>query len=145
MQVHASCAARDGAGVLLLGPPGSGKSDLILRLLDRGWMLVADDRVDIEDGIARPPAPLAGLLEVRGLGILRLPYLAQARLALAIELGIASARLPVPIRHAGLDLPMLRLDPAAVSAAQRVALALDCALGRITQVAGGLPAGAAPA
>src|SRR6516162_9304950 len=80
MQIHASCAARDGAGVLLLGPPGSGKSDLALRLLDCGFMLVADDRVEVEGGVARPPPALAGLLEVRGLGILRLPYLQSARL-----------------------------------------------------------------
>ena len=63
MQIHASCAARDGAGVLLLGPPGSGKSDLVLRLLDRGFTLVADDRVVIEDGHASAPAALAGLLQ----------------------------------------------------------------------------------
>jgi len=135
MQIHASCAARDGAGVLLLGPPGSGKSDLVLRLLDRGFMLVADDRVDIESGVARPPAALAGLLEVRGLGIVRLPHLAQARLALAIELGSAP-RLPQPTRHPTLDLPLLALDATTASAAQRVALALDCALGRVGQHAG---------
>jgi HPr kinase/phosphorylase len=139
MQVHASCAARDGAGVLLLGPPGTGKSDLVLRLLDRGFSLVADDRVDIEGGVARPVAALAGLLEVRGLGILRLPHLAEARLALAVELGAAD-RLPASARHPMLDLPLLLLDPASASAAQRVALALDCALGRIVQVAGAFAA-----
>ena len=67
MQIHGSCAARDGAAVLLLGPSGSGKSDLALRLLDRGFLLVADDQVLIEDGVARAPPPLAGLLELRGL------------------------------------------------------------------------------
>jgi len=139
MQMHASCAARDGAGVLLLGPPGSGKSDLVLRLMDRGWMLVADDRVDIENGLARPPAALAGLLEVRGLGILRLPHLPEARLALAVELASA-CRLPAPARHLELDLPLLAIDPASASAAQRVALALDCALGRIVQLAGAFAA-----
>ena len=60
MQIHASCAAREGHGVLLLGPSGSGKSDLLLRLLDRGFALVADDRVDLQSGMASAPATLAG-------------------------------------------------------------------------------------
>ena len=136
MQVHGSCAARDGAGVLLLGSSGSGKSDLTLRLLDRGWILVADDRVDIDDGIARPPAILAGLLEVRGLGILRVPHLAQARLALVIELGATPQRLPIPVTHPDFGLPLLAFDPAGASAAQRVSLALDCVLGQLSQTAG---------
>ncbi len=136
MQIHASCVARDRAGVLLLGPPGSGKSDLALRLLEHGFMLVADDRVEIESGIARPPPHLAGLLEVRGLGIVRLAHAAEAALALAVRLGPPAERLPWPARDAELALPVIALDPAAPSAAARVALALDCALGRIAQVAG---------
>jgi HPr kinase/phosphorylase len=137
MQIHASCAARNGAGVLLFGPPGVGKSDLTLRLIDRGFLLVADDRVEIEDGLARSPAPLAGLIEVRGLGLLRLPHCAQARRALAVQLSTeATERLPSPQRHAELDLPLLRLDPRPASAAQRVELALDCALGRLAQPVG---------
>ena len=98
-------------------------------------MLVADDRVEIKDGLARPPAALAGLLEVRGLGILRLPYVSSVRLALAVELA-APARLPSPARHAELGLPLVRVDAGSPSAAQRVGLALDCALGRISQIAG---------
>lgn len=136
MQVHGSCAARGGAGVLLLGPPGAGKSDLLLRLLDRGFMLVADDRVEIEEGIARPAPTLAGLLEVRGLGIVRLPFVAPVRLALAVALGHAAERMPAPARYQPADLPMLSVDAAAPSAAAVVALALECALGRVTQVAG---------
>jgi HPr kinase/phosphorylase len=136
MQIHASCAARDGAGVLLLGPPGSGKSDLALRLLDRGFMLVADDRVEVEDGVARPPPQLAGLLEVRGLGILRLPHVPSARLALAVELGGPASRLPAPATHPELGLPLMAVDAGLPSAAQRVALALECVLGRVSQVAG---------
>ena len=139
MQIHASCAARDGAGVLLLGPSGSGKSDLLLRLLDRGFELVADDRVDIEDGLARAPSALAGLLEVRGLGIVRLPHRGAATLALAVELvagGEGVARLPEVLRHAGLGLPLVAVDPERASAAARVCLALDCATGRVGQVAG---------
>jgi HPr kinase/phosphorylase len=136
MQIHASCAARQNAGVLLLGPPGSGKSDLMLRLLHHGFTLVADDRVDIADGVARPPRTLAGLLEVRGLGIVRLPHSPSARLALAVSLAPPTARLPAPARHDLLDLPLVTIDPAAASAPARVALALDCALGQVSQVAG---------
>ena len=99
-------------------------------------MLVADDRVDIADGIASAPPALAGLLEVRGLGILRLPHAETARLALAVELGAVSERLPMPERHAELDLPLVRIDSAAASAPLRVARALDCAIGRVEQAAG---------
>ncbi len=110
----------------MLGPPGSGKSDLVLRLLDRGFALVADDQVEIEDGLARPPARLAGLLEVRGLGILRLPYLEEARLSLAVSAGVAE-RLPEPRTHLGV--PLIVLDPLQASAPARVERALDCVEG----------------
>jgi HPr kinase/phosphorylase len=136
MQVHGSCAARDGAGVLLMGPSGSGKSDLVLRLLSCGFDLIADDRVDIEGGVASAPAALAGLLEVRGLGLMHMPHRPAAALALVVTLGPAPARLPLPSRHATLDLPQVGIDAAAASAPDRVALALDCALGRVTQHTG---------
>lgn len=135
MQLYASCAARDGAGVLLVGASGAGKSDLLLRLLDHGFVLVADDRVDVDDGVARPPPALAGLLEVRGLGIVRMPHLASVRLALvaALERG---ERLPEPQRRFGL--PLIHLDPAAASAPARLAMALRCACGRSELVVGAL-------
>lgn len=140
-QVHGCCVARDGDGVLLLGPSGAGKSDLALRLLSLGFSLVADDRVIIQDGVASAPPSLAGLLEVRGLGIVRLPsYTESARLALVAELDPAVERLPFPARHATLNLPLIRLDPAAASAPNRIALALGCALGHISQVAGAFAA-----
>ncbi len=135
MQLHASCAARNGHGVLLLGSSGAGKSDLLLRLLDHGFSLVADDRVDILDGLAQPPAALAGLLEVRGLGIVRLPFTPSVRLVLAVQLGQAS-RLPGPARHPETALPLVTIDPALCSAPARVGLALDCALQQVHQIAG---------
>jgi HPr kinase/phosphorylase len=136
MQIHASCASRDGTGVLLVGPPGSGKSDLVLRLCTRGFELVADDRVEVADGIARPPAALAGLLEVRGLGIFRLPHVEQTRLALVADLAPTAHRVPCPARDARFGLPLIHIDANQASAPERVILALDCALGRIEQMVG---------
>ncbi len=122
--------------MLLVGPPGCGKSDLVLRLLECGFVLVADDRVNITDGMASAPAQLAGLLEIRGLGILKLPHLGETRLALAIDLATPAERLPQPERHAETGLPLVRIDASAASAPLRVARALDCALGRTEQVVG---------
>ena len=129
MLIHASCAARDGSGVLLTGPPGSGKSDLLFRLLDRGFMLVADDQVELIDHDASPAPSLAGLLEIRGIGIVRLPYLPHATIALSVILGRGN-RLPSPQRDAR-GLPVVMIDPACASAALRVCMALDCVLGRV--------------
>lgn len=145
MYLHASCAARHhtlgGDALLLIGPSGAGKSDMLLRLIDRGFALVADDQVVIEDGLARPPEALAGLLEVRGLGLFRLPYIAPVRLRLVVSLsGVAASRLPAPQAHAVLGLPEITLDATAPSAAARVVLALEAACGRITQQAGAFTA-----
>jgi HPr kinase/phosphorylase len=139
-RMHGSCVSRDGDGVLVVGPPGSGKSDLVLRLLSRGFELVADDQVTITNGMASGPAELAGLLEVRGLGIVRLPYRATARLALVVELNGRADRMPMPQNHPELDVPVVRIDAGAASAPDRVALALQCAIGQVTQVAGAFAA-----
>lgn len=139
-RIHGSCVARDAAGVLIVGPSGAGKSDLALRLMVHGFILVADDQVEVCDGHAQAPAPLAGLLEVRGLGIVRLPFLAAAKLHVVIALSDHSDRLPEPERHPGLDLPVVHVHAGSASAPQRVALALDCALGRVSQVAGAFAA-----
>lgn len=139
-QVHGSCVAREGNGVLLLGPPGSGKSDMVLRLLNHGFTLVADDRVNIVDGFASAPSSLAGLLEVRGFGIVRLPCAPSARLVLAVRLGPVLERLPAPEWDVALGLPTARLDPATASAPERLVLALDCVLGRVEPVVGAFAA-----
>lgn len=143
MQIHATCCARDDAagpvGVLLLGPPGSGKSDLALRLVDSGFLLVADDRVYIEgrqDGAyASAPAALRGLIEVRGIGIVRLSRtVPHARIALAVALTprVAQQRLPEPATTAlaGHAVPTVAVDAEAASAVARVRLALDVLAGR---------------
>jgi HPr kinase/phosphorylase len=143
MRLTASCAARAyGNGfdaALLLGPPGAGKSDFLIRLLHEGWALVADDQVDIEKGIASAPPTIAGLVELRGLGIFRLPAI-TAPLRLAIQLGTPPARLPDPATHAPSGLPLVTIDPHEPSATARAALALDAACGRRAQLAGAFAA-----
>jgi HPr kinase/phosphorylase len=138
MQMHGSCASKAGSGVLLIGPSGSGKSDLLLRLLDRGFALVADDRVEIVDGLASPPEALAGMLEVRGLGIVRLAHVAQTSLALVVDLDRPVLRLPEPMTHPILNLPLIAVEARHASAPAIVELALECVLARVAQVAGAL-------
>jgi hypothetical protein len=133
MIVHATCVALRGQGVLLLGDSGSGKSDLGLRLIHEGWSLVADDRVVLalkHGGIAAAaPSTIAGLLEVRGLGIVTLPA-RPARLKLAVQLGRENPRLPtaeqwMPEGLKGAPaLPLIRLDGRHPSDPAKVALAL---------------------
>jgi hypothetical protein len=149
MLVHASCAAREGHAVLLLGPPGAGKSDLLLRLLDRGWDLVADDQVRLSAAgaalLAAPPPALAGMVEVRGIGLLSgLPWRGPLPLALALRLLPRESvpRLPEPSREAfaGRSLPVVPLCPWDASAAAKAGLALDVALGRRALHAGAFAA-----
>ncbi len=127
--LHATAVALDGRAVLLIGPPGSGKSDLALRLVAAGWRLVADDRVVLtRDGdrlIAAAPARLAGLIEVRGVGIV--PEATHpAEVALVLDLGRRPDRLPAPdwIGLLGLSVPQLAFDPFGPSAVERAARAL---------------------
>ena len=100
VNIHATCVALGSHGVLLLGPSGSGKSDLALRLIDDGARLVADDRTLLftKNGAlhAKAPASIKGLLEIRGLGIVKLPVRANVRIALVVRLGREGARLPAP-------------------------------------------------
>jgi HPr kinase/phosphorylase len=135
MRLHANCVSRAGQAVLLVGPPGSGKSDLTLRLLDRGFDLVADDQVEITDLTATAPESLAGFLEIRGLGILRRPFVAQATLRLVVRMGHGE-RLPMPARYEILDLPVFSVDPFAASAPLLVGLALDAVQGNVSFVTG---------
>lgn len=131
-QIHATCVAIDGAGVLLLGPSGSGKSDLALRLIDDGADLVADDRVDLarlDAGlVASAPAALAGRIEARGLGIVRMGHRPRAPLVLAVRLVAPEhvARLPEPATEAfcGVALPLVRLAPFEASAPAKLRIAV---------------------
>jgi len=98
VNIHASCVAIGNHGVLLLGPSGAGKSDLALRLIDGGAKLVADDRtlLFLAKGVlhAKAPASIRGLLEIRGVGIVKLPLRSNVKIALVVRLGREGARLP---------------------------------------------------
>lgn len=97
-RIHASCVAIAGRAVLITGPSGSGKSDLALRLIDRGATLVSDDytSLSISKGrlIASPPETIAGLIEIRHIGIVHLPYAINVPVALVIGLEDRPERMP---------------------------------------------------
>ena len=131
-RVHATCVALNGKGVLLRGAPGNGKSDLALRLIDEGWDLVADDYTELEadDGLLRASAPetIRGLLEVRGLGIVRLDCAALVEINAIFDLAPLSEidRLPDPASATfeGLEVPRYAIHGFDASAPAKVRLAL---------------------
>jgi HPr kinase/phosphorylase len=129
--VHASCVALGKAGLLIRGPSGSGKSDLVLRLIDADdAKLVADDQVELEfreDGLyANPPPSLAGRLEIRGQGIVELAYLAGVKIAVVVDLVPLAEIERMPHPHElrttieNVSLPRLKLYAPAASAAARI-------------------------
>ena len=130
--IHASTVALDGRAVLIMGPSGSGKSDLALRLLDRGFVLVSDDQTIVrrEDSrlVATAPPNIAGKLEIRGIGIVEMESAADVPLALVVQLTSEIERLPDERRERpvlGVNLPLVSVDALTASAASKVALALD--------------------
>jgi HPr kinase/phosphorylase len=138
--IHAACIALDGTGVLIIGPPGSGKSDLALRLIDCPGKaignkiieatLVSDDQVRLRrhgfDLFAEPPAAIAGRLEIRGVGIVSLSHLMSAPVRLAVQLADMTSidRLPedAASRYTalGVTIPMVSIDASTASAPARV-------------------------
>ena len=130
--IHASTVALDGRAVLIMGPSGSGKSDLALRLLDRGFVLVSDDQTIVRRAdsrlVATAPPNIAGKLEIRGIGIVEMEFAADVPLALVVQLTSEIERLPDERRERpvlGVNLPLVSVDALTASAASKVALALD--------------------
>lgn len=141
--IHGTCVLVGGIGVLLRGPSGGGKSDVAVRLIDDGALLVADDQVQVRaDGgrlMATAPATLAGLIEVRGVGIVPVPAAETAEIRLVVDLVPADdvERLPEPETVTLMDrtVPHLALSPFDASTPAKLRLAAAAvAAGRLGAV-----------
>jgi HPr kinase/phosphorylase len=121
--IHASCITHNGRGLLIFGQSGAGKSTLALQMIALGCQLVADDRCNIAVEhaklIARAPRTIAGLIEARGLGILRLPYVFQSEVVACVDVSEDTTTPPprLPARRstaiAGIDIDFLHFQSAA--------------------------------
>jgi HPr kinase/phosphorylase len=130
--LHATAIAIDGRAVLLRGASGSGKSDLALRLIDAGARLVSDDQCELyrrgEEVIVRAPATIAGLLEVRGIGLVRFDALAEAPVAAIVDLVAPESVERLPARQTAtileIALPLIAVTPFEASAPAKLRLVL---------------------
>lgn len=133
IRVYGTSVALGRDGILIRGPSGSGKTDLALRLIDQGARLVADDQTELQldgDGIAMTaPAAIAGQIEVRGIGILRVPCVATAPLRIVVDLVPSAAveRMPEPrtCMLLGKTVPLIALAPFEASVVAKLRLALE--------------------
>ena len=130
--LHASTVATNGRAVVITGPSGSGKSDLALRLIDRGFALVSDDRTVVKrdgDRLVAASAPnIGGKLEIRGIGIVDVESVSDVAVALIVELKSNIDRIPDDSRDRlilGVPVPLISIDAMTASAAAKVAFALD--------------------
>ena len=129
-RLHATTVAIDGMAVMIEGASGSGKSDLALRLIDRGAILVSDDQTLVvragDTLLARAPMTIAGRIEVRGIGILAMPYVEDVPVGLLVRVDGAIERMPErSVRNiAGIDVRQFAVDPFEASAPIKVELAL---------------------
>ena len=123
-KIQATAVEVNGKGVLLRGPSGSGKSDLAVRLIDRGARLIADDYVVAEPNAdaasLAPPEAIAGMLEIRGTGLVKMEYARDVPPRLVVDLVPIKEieRMPEPgeISICGAPVPVIKLNPFHASA-----------------------------
>ena len=133
--IHGTCISLKNKGILILGSSGSGKSDLALRaIMQKGAKLVADDRVDItlknKNLYASCPAAIRGLLEVRGVGLVKFQSKPSQKIDLVVELADSLKkieRLPVPkfYEYQGIQIKKIKLYPFELSSLEKLELALN--------------------
>ncbi len=141
-KIHATCVEVDGLGVLLRAPSGGGKSDLALRLIDSGSLLIADDYTDLRAEndrlIATAPENIHGLIEVRGVGLLEVGAAIRAEVGAVIDLVEPESvdRLPEDekITLLGFSVPLFKLAPFQSSAPAKVRLIVRRVKGDILHV-----------
>lgn len=133
--MHVTAVAIGGAAVLIEGVSGAGKSDLALRLIDRGATLVSDDYTLLTPRsgklIARPPQNLAGKMEVRGIGIVEVEHIAEIEVGLLVTISEMPPRMPTEALFrdiAGVNVPAITLPSLEPSAPIKVELAMKRAL-----------------
>jgi serine kinase of HPr protein (carbohydrate metabolism regulator) len=132
MLVHATTLDIAGLGALILGPSGAGKTDLALRLIADGALLVADDQTLVEmrgdEFWATAPTKIAGLIEARGVGVLPAAIKRSTRLALAVQLTAKPERMPAlrgwSLPGSGTQIPLIELSPFEASAPAKLRFAL---------------------
>ena len=133
VNIHASCVCIKNKGILFLGDSGSGKSDISLRLIaDYKATLIGDDRIDIiakgNNIIASAPKNLSGLLEVRGIGIIKVKTKKKNKIDLAVFLTQDKIeRMPEPLYYELLDkkIPLININPFEPSATAKILAALS--------------------
>jgi len=132
-RVHSSSVVLDDNGVLIMGDSGSGKSDLALRLIDNGATLISDDvsicKKKINDIYLYCPTETKGLLEVRDVGIITVPFVEEIKLKLVVKLTISETkRLPDKnnfFKILGIKYPLLKIDGRNSSAAVKIKVKLN--------------------
>ncbi|MCP4395260.1 MAG: serine/threonine protein kinase [Alphaproteobacteria bacterium] len=134
--IHATCISINGNGVLLIGQSASGKSDLALRLIDEGATLVSDDQTIIILNknknmlFASPAENIAGKLEVRGLGIFKMPYEQYVPLKMVVDLREGNKQIerlpttPLTTNMHGINIKTIKINPFEVSSTTKIRLML---------------------